>query len=206
MEIKTDLEESIKFTDDSGTTNYFSIGDDVICCVGDKRHTGKITQIGYFNEDNEEPEKALYIDTSTSKTSYSGEIVKLKDITYIVKNPLSDIATTNFTQEELEKNTFVTMLTSIGYDKQKVENLYVMAQKLMKQFNIPIEKVTNCIIYSLNNNCDISVPLKEICGIDMNVWNKNLEVFEKAQKECLTALVESLVKTVGETIKEYISE
>lgn len=81
---------SIRYKDESGVVNVFTEGDEVICCVGENdRYEGKISRIGYYQEDDEaEAELAMYIDTSTSKTSRSGEVVRLADITYICKNPL----------------------------------------------------------------------------------------------------------------------
>lgn len=81
---------NIKYKDENGVVNIFSEGDEVICCVGeDKRFVGMISSIGFYQEaDDAETELAMYIDTSMSKTSYSGEVVRLADITYICKNPL----------------------------------------------------------------------------------------------------------------------
>ena len=81
MKYNVELGANIKFTDEDGT-HTFTEGDNVICCLGDeKRYVGKITCIGNYQENEDsEPEQAICIDTSKSKTSYSSEIVKTADI------------------------------------------------------------------------------------------------------------------------------
>lgn len=61
----------------------YSAGDNVVCEAGGKRYIGKITLIGYYQKDGEEAKPAVYIDTSKTKESYSGEIVMVEDITYL---------------------------------------------------------------------------------------------------------------------------
>ncbi len=90
MNYNVELGAYIKFTDVDGTNKTFFEGDEVICCVGtEKRYVGRIVQIGNYQEDEEtDSELAIHLDTSVSKTSYSGEVVKFADITYICKKPL----------------------------------------------------------------------------------------------------------------------
>ena len=78
LEMKNHLENK----DESGTAIY-SVGDSVVCEAGGKRYIGKITSIGYYQNDGEEAKPAIYIDTSKTKTSYSGEVVMAEDITYL---------------------------------------------------------------------------------------------------------------------------
>ena len=75
LEMKNHLENK----DESGTAIY-SVGDSVVCEAGGKRYIGKITSIGYYQNDGEEAKPAIYIDTSKTKTSYSGEVVMAEDI------------------------------------------------------------------------------------------------------------------------------
>lgn len=51
--------------------------------AGGKRYIGKIKTIGYYKKDGGEIEPAIYIDTSKTETSYSGEVVMVEDITYL---------------------------------------------------------------------------------------------------------------------------
>ena len=62
----------------------YYVGDNVVCEAGGKRYIGKITSIGYYRrEKDSEPQLAIYIDTTKTKTSYSGEVVMVGDITYL---------------------------------------------------------------------------------------------------------------------------
>ena len=140
MEYNVEIGATVKFTDDNGT-NTFSEGDSVICCCGEKRrYVGKITCIGSYREnENAEPEQAIYIDTSKSKTSYSGEVVKVKDITYICKNIINDNPQPPLTKKEQDKKTFIGLLMGLGYkDKEKVEDVYNKMENVMKTYDIPV--------------------------------------------------------------------
>lgn len=89
MGYKTDFGVSIKFTDEDGT-QVFHEGSPVVCYAGNGNvFAGKITSIGtYRKNQNAEPEQVICLDTSRSEMSYSGEIIRVKDITYISRYPL----------------------------------------------------------------------------------------------------------------------
>jgi hypothetical protein len=73
----------LEYKHDEGTAIY-SVGDNVVCEAGEKRYIGKIASIGYYRKDKDsEPQPAIYIDTTKTKTSYSGEVVMAGDITYL---------------------------------------------------------------------------------------------------------------------------
>lgn len=73
----------LEYKHDEGTAIY-SVGDNVVCEAGEKRYIGKIASIGYYQgEGDTEPQPAIYIDTTKTKTSYSGEVVMAGDITYL---------------------------------------------------------------------------------------------------------------------------
>ena len=82
-------------------------------------------------------------------------------------------------KEEMDKKTYCSMLIGLGYDRNKVENLWDNAKKIMKIYDIPVTKMTACTVYSLNNNCSISVPLKLVCGIDIEEMEKDIDDLEK---------------------------
>lgn len=66
-----------------GTTTY-SVGDNIVCKAGGKLYIGKITFVGCYQGDKDsEPQPAIYIDTSKTRTSYSGEVILVGDITYL---------------------------------------------------------------------------------------------------------------------------
>lgn len=86
---QADFGTNIKFTDKDGT-HMFNEGDNVVCHVGEgNAFVGKIIFIGICRQDNGgEAERVICLDTSKSRTSYSCEIIKLEDITYICTCPL----------------------------------------------------------------------------------------------------------------------
>ena len=80
---------SIKYTDETGTC-YFHEGDKVICHVGEQVYNGTISWIGAYQENaDSELQQVIYIDTWNSRTSMSREMIRLKDVTDICKNPFS---------------------------------------------------------------------------------------------------------------------
>lgn len=178
--INIETKQHINFTD-KGVTTTFSEGDNVICCIGDnEKYTGKIVAIGNWKEtEDSEPYEVICIDTSKSAKSYSSEIIKTSDITYICKNPLADGVIEPMSKEESDKKTFCGMLIGLGYDEKQVENLWDNTKKIMKTYNIPVTKMTACTVYALKNNCSVSVPIKIICGIDIEEMEKDIDDLEK---------------------------
>lgn len=86
MKCNLEIDASIKLQKEDGTYEYFVVGDEIVCCAGESRkYIGKIDNIGSYQEDtdSEGGELAIYLNTSKSKMSYSGEIIKIDDITYI---------------------------------------------------------------------------------------------------------------------------
>ena len=123
MEIKTELETYLKCTDEA-STEYFKEGDKVICYAGGHKYDGKIKAIGGYSEETDtEPIPAIYLDTSPNKTSYSAEVIKIKDITSICKNPLYKCKSLHE-----EKGTFRSDLTDYlikaGFGQEEVQNIY----------------------------------------------------------------------------------
>ena len=176
--VSIDMKPHINFTDEGVTTAFYE-GDNVICCVGDKeRYTGKIIKIGNWKETEEsETYEVICIDTSKSARSYSSEIIKTADITYIYKNPIDEEPA--MSKEEMDKKTYCGMLVGLGYDEKQIENLWDNAKKIMKIYNIPVIKMIACTVYSLKNNCSINVPIKSICGIDLDEIEKDIDNLEK---------------------------
>lgn len=189
-----DTKPHINFKDE-GVTTIFYEGDSVICCIGsEEKYEGKIIGIGNWKESDEsESFEVICIDTSKNSRSYSHEIIKIKDITYICKNPLAEESNTVMSKEEMDKKTYCGMLIGLGYDKDKVENLWDKAKKAMKIYNIPVTKMTACTVYSLKNNCNINVPLKMICGIDIEEMEKDINDLEK----CVSRKIAKAVLGLG---------
>lgn len=189
-----DTKPHINFKDEGVTTTFYE-GDSVICCIGsEERYEGKIIGIGNWKE-TEESElcEVICIDTSKNSRSYSSEIIKIEDITYICKNPLAEESNTVMSRDEMNKKTYCGMLIGLGYDKEKVENLWDKAKKAMKIYDIPVTKMTACTVYSLKNNCSINVPLKMICGIDVEEMEHDINDLEK----CVSKKIAKVVLGLG---------
>lgn len=207
MEYNIEIGANIKFTDESGI-HTFTEGDSVICCIGEEeRYVGKITCIGTYREnESSESEQAICIDTSKSKMSYSSEIIKVKDITYICQNVLDDNNSVPMTKEEQDKKTFMGLLTGLGYkDKEKVEYIYERMKNIMNTYDIPVEKAIACTVYALSNECSIEVPLKEMCGVDIKEIEKMIPKLEKAAQFCMGMAIKSfgeLLELIGIAVED----
>ncbi|MFR7643809.1 hypothetical protein [Eubacterium sp.] len=191
----------IEYTKD-GITDKFHEGDKVICRTVDEEYKGTITCVGEFKENEEaEPVTVICLDTSKSVWSYSSEIIKVDDIEFMCKDFLADMeVNADISDEETKKSTYIHMFTGMGYDKSKVENVWNSLKKLMKQFNIPFEKAMGCMIYALKYDCGIEIPLKNICGIDVELIQKSIPVYQKEMVKCLgLALAEGLVYLLADS-------
>ena len=195
----------INFTDE-GVTTTFNEGDNVICCVGDEeRHVGKITAIGSWKENEDtEPYQVVCIDTSKNARSYSSEVIKVDDITYICKNPLKDKLEPPMSKKEADKKTYVSMLVGLGYEPSKVEKAWASMEKVMDIYNIPVDKALACSLYSIANQCSIFEPMKEICGVDIKEMEKLVDNLENAAKFSMGMAIKSfgeLLEIIGKVFK-----
>lgn len=195
---------NLKFTDD-GITTIFYEGDNVICCLREeKRYVGKITAIGSWRETKDsEPCRVICIDTSKSAKSFSSEIIKIEDITYICKNPIKEKLEPKMSKEEMNKKLFISMLIGLGYETKAVEKYYNKMKKIMDRFDIPADKALACTLYSLENGCSIEVPLKDICGVDIKELEELIENLESAVTYGLGMTIKSfgdLLKMIGKYI------
>lgn len=123
MEIKTELETYLKYTDEAGT-KYFKEGDKVICYVGEHKYDGTIKAVGGYSEEIEaEPIPAIYLDTSQNKTSYSTEVIKIKDITSICKNPLYKLESL-YGEEGTFRSDLTDYLIKAGFSQEEMQTIY----------------------------------------------------------------------------------
>ena len=82
------IENHLEHKDGDEYKDYY-VGNNVVCEAGGKRYIGKITSIGYYQQDGEEAKPAIYIDTSKTKTSYSGKVIMVEDITYLYNDSVT---------------------------------------------------------------------------------------------------------------------
>ncbi len=135
MPLNINIGDYIEYTDENDTYRFFK-GDKVTCCTKEKKYTGIIDFIGNYRETEETGyESAIYLDTSESKTSRSGKIIKLKDITSIYKNPFYH--NINLLNEEQK---VVDMFMDIGLSKEKAESAYNRMKDAVIYYNIPVVK------------------------------------------------------------------
>ena len=89
MGCKVNFGVNIKFTDEDGI-HMFNEGDNVVCHTSEgNAFVGKVTFIGNCRQNKDAgSEPVISLDTSKSETNYPGEVIKVKDITYICSYPL----------------------------------------------------------------------------------------------------------------------
>lgn len=152
-----EIKPSLKYKDENGT-QVLTEGDYVLCCVkNDKRYMGRILSIGNYQEnETAEQETAIYIDTSKSNTSFSGELIKVSDITYICKCPFNDLLGYPDIDEGKDKITFVNMLVGLGFSKEGAANIYDAMSENAKLYRLPFSSALSSAIYEM----DISVAEK----------------------------------------------
>ncbi len=127
----------IEYTNENGTYHFFK-GDKVTCYTKEKKYTGVIDFIGHYRETEETGyESAIYLDTSDSKTSLSGEIIKLKDITSIYKTPFS-----NDKNPFADEEGFVNILLEKGYDSEKARAISGIMNAAAVFYITPLSKAT----------------------------------------------------------------
>lgn len=192
-------------TDLCGTSNYFNH----ICRTADKEYTGTITCVGEFKENEEaEPVTVICLDTSKSVWSHSSEIIKFDDIEFMCKDFLADCNIDNdMTDEELQKNTYISLFVGMGYDRGKVENTWNNVYSLMKQFDIPFEKAMGCMMYAFQYDCGIEIPLRNICGINVSGIEKSMPIYQREATKCLCgALVSGLVYLLADKLEKELEK
>lgn len=189
---KIEAKKYIEFTYE-GVIERFYEGDKVVCYIDNEEFAGTVKSIGMFSEtENSEPVMAICLDTSKSVWSYSNEIIKFDDIVFMCKDFLADIdVDTDISDEEAQKNTYIHMFTGMGYDRFKVEKTWNSLNELMKQFDIPFEKAMGCMTYALKYDCGIEVPLKNICGIDVELLQKSMPAYQKEMAKCFGMVLAS---------------
>ncbi|MFG6345122.1 MAG: hypothetical protein K1W35_15715 [Lachnospiraceae bacterium] len=139
MSLNIETGINLKYTDEIGT-HYLYEGDKVLCHVGEHTYNGTISWIGIYKENaDSEPQQVIYIDTWKGRTSMSREMVMLKDITNIRKNPFSyDINDETCSDGRKTFN----VLTEKGYSKEQAKAICDRTHDMTKFYCIPYIKAT----------------------------------------------------------------
>lgn len=194
MDNNTKINETIKFIDKNSEEHLFSVNDNVICVANGESYSGNITSIQTYKNDSGISERIICISEQDlhNMFKFTTIAVKMSDVEYMCKNPLA-YSHTDYKQEEIERNTFIRLFESLGYEKSGVENLWEKAKEAKDKFNIPFDKLVACSVYKLSNKCDLAVPLKEICDIDIDyIKNEFIPKFESAAFISLCMAAKSL--------------
>ena len=95
----------------------------------------------------------------------------------------------------------------MGYDRGKVENTWNNVYSLMKQFDIPFEKAMGCMMYAFKYDCNVAIPLKNICGIDVSGIEKSMPIYQReATKYLCSALVSGLVYLLANKLEKELEK
>lgn len=177
MALNIETEVGIKYTDESGTYHFF-VGDEVMCYIKEKRHIGKITFIGNHRDcGSTDVQPVIYLDTSSNRISYSEEMIKLKDITFICKNEFMDGV-----QPFKENEEFIKSLVDKGFSQEK-------AKAVSDEMNIV------AVLYTISLT---KVPAYVVKALD------NIENGEMSSEELKDAIMDNAKEYAAVAVKEYL--
>lgn len=197
---------NLKYTDETGTY-YFHEGDKVICHVGEQIYVGTISWIGAYQENaDSELQQVIYIDTWKGRTSMSREMVMLKDITEIYKNPFSHNNSDKTCSVERE---MLGALIEKGYSKGQAGVLCSRMQDMVEFYFIPyikattyaIETVRQLITSDKNDAKDIIMDAAKQCMEEaqkeyfelVDIYAKEIEQCDR-DANCLTDTIKIATK------------
>lgn len=206
MSLNIETGTNLKYIDETGTY-YLYEGDKVICHVGKQVYNGTISWIGACQENaDSEPQQAIYIDTWNGRTSMSREMVMLKDITNIRKNPFSyDINDETCSDGRKTFN----VLTEKGYSKEQAKAICDRTHDMTKFYCIPYIKAT---IYAIevarqlntsdkNDAKDIIMDAAKQCMEEaQKEYFELVDIYAKEIEQC-NRDINCLTDTIGITTK-----
>ncbi len=139
MENRNEIKPYLEYTNEE-ENQFFHVGDRIICRTKDeKRYIGRIAVICKYQESEEtEPEDVIYLNTAQNKMSYSGEIIKIADITYICENPINNLQGYPHIEEKQDQSRFINMIVALGYDRETAEAVYGNMKGITNLHNIPL--------------------------------------------------------------------
>lgn len=190
MMLNIETATNIKYTDEIGT-HYLYEGDKAICHVGEQEYNGTISWIGVYKENaDSEPQQVIYIDTWKGRTSMSREMVMLKDITEIYKNPFSHNNSDKTCSVERE---MLGALIEKGYSKGQAGVLCSRMQDMVEFYFIPyikattyaIEAVRQLITSDKNDAKDIIMEGAKQCMEEVQrEYFELVEIYAKEIEQC----------------------
>lgn len=161
---------------DGVEVNYLYEGDKVVCYVGERVYIGTLSWIGGYKENaDSEPQQAICIDAWKGRTSMFREIIMLKDITEICKNPfLHDDNDKTYSEEQ----GILDVLIEKGYSKEQAKAICDQMHDMTMYYFIPYIKATT---YALE-------AVKQVNALNKNdakdlIADVAKQCAEEAQKE-----------------------
>lgn len=204
MMLNLETATNIKYTDETGTY-YLYEGDKVICHVGEQVYNGTISWIGAYQENlDSELQQVIYIDIWNGRKSMSREMVMLKDITKIYRNPLYD-------NEKLDNDEQYILNTWIkkGYNKIQAKAICDRMSDITKFCYIPYIKATKYAIEAVrqinvsdkNDVKDIIMDGAKQCVEEaQKEYFELIEIYQKEIEQC-NRDINCLTDTLGITTK-----
>ena len=187
MSLKIEIGTNIKCTDETGSYNFYE-GDKIICHVGEKVYNGTISWIGTYKENsNLEPQQIICIDTFKSRTSMSRDMINVKDITFICKNPFYDSEKPYSAGQDI-----LDTLIKKGYSKEQAKAICDRMSDLTVFYCTPyikaetyaIEAVKN-ITSNQNNDKDIINELAKQCVEEaQKEYFELVDIYLKVIEQC----------------------
>lgn len=185
MENRNEIKPYLEYTNEEGK-QFFYVGDHIICRTEDeRRYIGRIVTICRYQEsEGTEPEGVIYLNTSQNKMSYSGEIIKIADITYICKNP-GNLHSYPYIDKKQDQSRFINMIVALGHGEENAEIMYRHMKELIALYNIPLSSILSSAIQEIG-----------LCNDGM-CQNELIEIADKAMRKMLEVL-----QSVTDSIKE----
>lgn len=187
----------------SGQTNeeevqVFTEGDNVICRVKDgRRYKGMIAIICRYREnEDEDMQHVIYLNTSQNKMSYSGEIIKAEDIAYMCRVPVNDLLEYPHINESLDREAFANMIIGLGYEREKAEIMYGSMRKLIALYNVPLASILASVIREIELDTDIR-DQNELFKVNNRLMCILAQAFERITKS-VREIVEDAIASQGE--------
>lgn len=163
---------NITYIDETGT-HYLYEGDKVICHVGDKTYNGVLSLIGiYENNSDLEAQQVICIDTWKGRTSITREIIMLKDITNICKNPFYESERLDNKDQDI-LNEWIKR----GYNKAQAKAICDRMHDMTVFYCIPYIKATTYAVEAVRNIISDKTDAKDI------IMDAAKQCIEEAQRE-----------------------